>query len=65
VPTFLFCHDNDPVCDVTSPMDFGPHFTYGSAPAELLELTVRLRGMAEAATTAPAPPTALAPDQRT
>lgn len=61
VPTFLFCHDNDPVCDLTlrfwwPPADFGPHTNYGAADAELNELAGKLRGMAEAATTTPAPP---------
>ncbi|MFD4669957.1 VWA domain-containing protein [Lentzea sp. NPDC058450] len=61
VPSFLFCHDDDPVCDLTfkaqwPPVDIGPHTNYGGTDAELTDLAAKLRGMAEDATTAPAPP---------
>ncbi|MFD4637003.1 cutinase family protein [Lentzea sp. NPDC058436] len=61
VPTYLLCHDNDPICDITlrawwPPADLAPHLDYGGTDAELSDLATRLRDMAEDATTTPAPP---------
>ena len=57
LPSYLFCHAKDPVCDFRGagslPLDFGPHTTYGDTDPELTSLARKLLDLAASAANRP------------